>query len=59
MGWRSDAAPTGSVAGVSLEIGGERIASGVPIHAAIIGFLGYNPLPEATTWGERLIRHRA
>ncbi len=25
---------------------------------AIIDFLGYNPLPEATTWGERLVRHR-
>jgi DNA-binding XRE family transcriptional regulator len=25
---------------------------------AIIGFLGYNPLPEATTWGERLVRQR-
>ncbi len=25
---------------------------------AIIGFLGYNPLPEADTLGERLVRHR-
>jgi DNA-binding transcriptional regulator YiaG len=25
---------------------------------AIIRFLGYNPLPEATGWGERLVRHR-
>jgi transcriptional regulator with XRE-family HTH domain len=25
---------------------------------AIIRFLGYNPLPEAKSWGERLIRHR-
>jgi site-specific DNA recombinase len=25
---------------------------------AIIDFLGYNPLPEADGWGERLIRHR-
>jgi transcriptional regulator with XRE-family HTH domain len=25
---------------------------------AIIPFLGYNPLPEATTLGERLVRHR-
>jgi site-specific DNA recombinase len=24
----------------------------------IIGFLGYNPLPEAKGWGERLVRHR-
>jgi DNA-binding XRE family transcriptional regulator len=26
---------------------------------AIIEFLGYNPLPEATGWGERLLRHRS
>ena len=26
---------------------------------AIIRFLGYNPLPEAKSWGERLVRHRA
>ena len=26
---------------------------------AIIGFLGYNPLPEAKGWGERLVRHRS
>jgi DNA-binding transcriptional regulator YiaG len=25
---------------------------------AIIRFLGYNPLAEAKTWGERLVRHR-
>jgi site-specific DNA recombinase len=25
---------------------------------AIIEFLGYNPLPEGTTWAERLVRHR-
>jgi transcriptional regulator with XRE-family HTH domain len=25
---------------------------------AIIRFLGYNPLPEAKSWGERLVRHR-
>jgi len=25
---------------------------------AIIRFLGYNPLPEANGWGERLVRHR-
>jgi len=25
---------------------------------AIIGFLGYNPLPEADGWGARLVRHR-
>jgi DNA-binding XRE family transcriptional regulator len=25
---------------------------------AIIEFLGYNPLPEPTTLGERLVRHR-
>jgi len=25
---------------------------------AIIEFLGYNPLPPATTWGEPLVRHR-
>ena len=25
---------------------------------AIIRFLGYNPLPPAKSWGERLIRHR-
>jgi transcriptional regulator with XRE-family HTH domain len=25
---------------------------------AIIQFLGYNPLPEGKTWGERLVRHR-
>lgn len=25
---------------------------------AIIEFLGYNPLPEAKTCGERLVRHR-
>ncbi|MGD0201859.1 MAG: recombinase family protein [Bryobacteraceae bacterium] len=25
---------------------------------AIIRFLGYNPLPEGTTWGERLLRQR-
>jgi transcriptional regulator with XRE-family HTH domain len=25
---------------------------------AIIRFLGYNPLPEGTSWGERLVRHR-
>ncbi len=25
---------------------------------AIIRFLGYNPLPEADTLGERLVRHR-
>ena len=26
---------------------------------AIIRFLGYNPLPAANGWGERLVRHRA
>ena len=26
---------------------------------AIIRFLGYNPLPEAEGWGERLVRHRS
>ena len=25
---------------------------------AIIRFLGYNPLPTASDWGERLVRHR-
>jgi DNA-binding transcriptional regulator YiaG len=25
---------------------------------AIIRFLGYDPLPQATGWGERLVRHR-
>ena len=25
---------------------------------AIIRFLGYNPLPEGKTWGERLVRQR-
>ncbi len=25
---------------------------------AIIRFLGYKPLPEGKTWGERLVRHR-
>lgn len=26
---------------------------------AIVDFLGYDPLPEAQTWGERLVRHRS
>lgn len=26
---------------------------------AILGFLGYNPLPEGQTWAERLVRRRA
>jgi site-specific DNA recombinase len=30
----------------------------VPYIPAIIEFLGYNPLPPATTLGERLVRHR-
>jgi len=25
---------------------------------AVLRFLGYNPLPDATSWGERLVRHR-
>jgi transcriptional regulator with XRE-family HTH domain len=30
----------------------------VPMYAAIIRFLCYNPLPEAKGWGARLVRQR-
>jgi transcriptional regulator with XRE-family HTH domain len=31
---------------------------GIEYTPAIIQFLGYNPLPQANDWGERLVRHR-
>ena len=34
------------------------VSPGIRYMPAIIRFLGYNPLPPATGWGERLVRHR-
>jgi DNA-binding XRE family transcriptional regulator len=34
------------------------VSPGIECMPAIIRFLGYNPLPAAKSWGERLVRHR-
>ena len=34
------------------------VSPGTECMPAIIVFLGYNPLPEPKSWGERLVRHR-
>jgi transcriptional regulator with XRE-family HTH domain/cell division protein FtsB len=34
------------------------VSPGIEYMPAIIRFLGYNPLPPAKSWGERLVRHR-
>ena len=35
-----------------------RSAPELRFMPAVIDFLGYNPLPPATNWAERLVRHR-